>query len=146
MSRPDIIAANRLRGSSMLSSSDTVSRRASMRSSGRRSTVCAIVLRSTRAATGVALGMVGIQEAFWRCPVDHLGQLPAQIHRILHTGVEALSTDRGMHVRRVAGQQDPSVAVGRGLPSHIGEPGYPGGTVDPVSGPVYGDERLAEIA
>ena len=94
----------------------------------------------------VALGMVGIQQAFRRCPVDHLGQLPAQIHRILHTGVEALSTDRGMHVRRVAGQQDPSVAVGRGLPGHIGEPGDPGGTVDPVVGPVDGDERLAEIA
>src|SRR5207244_2974071 len=66
--------------------------------------------------------------------------------RILHAGVEALSPDRGMDVRRVAGQQDPSVAVGRGLPGHIGEPGDPGGTVDPVVGPVYGDERLAEIA
>jgi hypothetical protein len=32
-------------------------------------------------------------------------------------GVEALSTVRGMHVCSVAGQQDPSVAVGRGLPS-----------------------------
>src|SRR5207302_602359 len=63
-----------------------------------------------------------------------------------HTGVEALSTDRGMHVRRVAGQQDTSVAVGRSLPSHVGEPGYPGRTVDPVIGPVDGDERLAEIA
>ena len=94
----------------------------------------------------VALGMVGIQEAVWRCPVDHLGQLPSQIHRILHTGVEALSTHRVMHVCGVAGQQHPSVAVGRGLPSHIGEPGDPGGTVDPVIGPVYGDERLAEIA
>ena len=94
----------------------------------------------------VALGMVGIQEAFRRCPVDHLGQLPSQIHRILHTGVEALSTHRGMHVCGVAGQQHPSVAVGRGLPGHIGEPGDPGGTVDPVIGPVYGDERLAEIA
>ena len=94
----------------------------------------------------VALGMVGIQEAFRRCPLDHLGQLPSQIHRILHTGVEALSTVRGMHVCGVAGQQDPSVAVGRGLPGHIGEPGDPGGTVDPVIGPVYGDERLAEIA
>src|SRR5918998_6114386 len=29
--------------------------------------------------------------------------------------------------------------------SHIGEPGDPGGSVDPVVGPVYGDERLAEI-
>ena len=52
MSRPDIIAANRLRGSSMLSSSDMVSRNASMRSSVRMSATCAIVLRSTRAATG----------------------------------------------------------------------------------------------
>ena len=146
MSRPDIIAANRLRGSSMLSSSDTVSRSASMRSSARMSATCAIVLRSTRAADRVALGVVGVQQAFRRCPIDHLGQLPAQIHRILHAGVEALSTDRGMHVRRVAGQQDPSVAVGRGLPGHVGEPGDPGGTVDPVVGPVDGDEALAEIA
>ena len=58
----------------------------------------------------VALGMLGIQEAFRRCLVDHLGQLPAQIHRILHAGVEALSTVRGMHVCGVAGQQDPSSA------------------------------------
>ena len=94
----------------------------------------------------VTLGVVGVEEAFRRCPVDHLGQLPSQIHRILHTGVEALSTVRGMHVRGVAGQQDPSVAVGRGLPGHVGEPGDPGGTVDPVVGPVDGDERLAEIA
>ena len=69
----------------------------------------------------VALGMVGIQEAVWRCLVDHLGQLPSQIHRILHTGLEALSTVRGMHVCGVAGQQDPSVAVGRGLPCRVGD-------------------------
>ena len=94
----------------------------------------------------VALGVVGIQEAFRRRPLDHLGQLPSQVHRILHADVEALSADRGMHVRGVAGQQDASVAVGRGLPGHIGEPGDPGGTVDPVIGPVDGDERLAEIA
>jgi hypothetical protein len=34
--------------------------------------------------------------------------------RILHTDVETLTTHRGMHVCGVAGQQDPSVAVGRG--------------------------------
>src|SRR2546423_15040274 len=51
-----------------------------------------------------------------------------------------------MNVRRVARQQDPSVAVGRGLPRHVGEPGDPGGTVDAVVGPAYGDERLAQIA
>ena len=53
---------------------------------------------------------------------------------------------RGVHVRGVAGQQHPPVAIGRGLPGHVGEPGDPGGTVDPEVGPVDGDERLAEIA
>src|SRR5215212_11504110 len=90
--------------------------------------------------------MVGIQEAFWGCLVDNLGQLPSQVHRILHTGVEALSTHRVMHMCGVAGQQHPPVAVSRGLPSHIGEPRDPGGTVDPVVGTPYGDQRLAEIA
>jgi hypothetical protein len=51
-----------------------------------------------------------------------------------------------MHVRGVAGQQDASVAVSGGLTRHVGEPGDPGGTVDPVIGPVNGDERLADIA
>jgi hypothetical protein len=82
-------------------------------SSGRRSAIRAIVLRSTR-GDRVALAVVSIQEAFWRRPVDHLGQLPSQIDRILHTDVETLTTHRGMHVCGVAGQQDPSVAVGRG--------------------------------
>src|SRR6267142_3044100 len=89
--------------------------------------------------------MVGIEETYWRRLLDDLGQLPSQIHRILHTGVEALSTDRGMHVRRVAGQQDPSVAVSGGLPRHIAEPADPGGTVNPIVGSVDGDESLAEI-
>ena len=117
-----------------------------MRSSGRQERDLRHRVAQHAGSDRVALGVVGIQEAFRRCPVDHLGQLPSQIHRILHTDVEALSTHRGMHVRGVAGQQDPSVAVGRGLPGHIGEPGDPGGTVDPVVGPVDGDERLAEIA
>ena len=94
----------------------------------------------------VALGVVGIQQAVWRCPVDHLGQLPSQVHRILHTEVEALATHRVMHVRGVAGQQYSSFAVGRGLPSHIGEPGDPDGTVDPVIGTPYGNQRLTQIA
>src|SRR5688572_16030577 len=51
-----------------------------------------------------------------------------------------------MYVRRVAGQQNPSVTVGRGLPGHVGEPRDPGGTVDSVIGAIYGDEALADIA
>jgi hypothetical protein len=64
----------------------------------------------------VAFGMVGIQEALRRRPLDHQGQLPSQIHRILHAVVEALSTVRGMYVCGVVGQQDPSLAVGHSLP------------------------------
>ena len=45
----------------------------------------------------------------------------------------------------VAGEQHPSLAVGRRLPGHVGEPGDPGRAVHPVVGPVDGDERLAEI-
>ncbi len=51
-----------------------------------------------------------------------------------------------MHVRGIASQQDPPVAIGSRLASHVGEPGDRDGTVDPVIGPVYRDERLADIA
>jgi hypothetical protein len=51
----------------------------------------------------VALGMVGVQEALRRRLLDHLGQLPSQVHRILHTDVEALSTRRIVHVCGVTG-------------------------------------------
>jgi hypothetical protein len=51
-----------------------------------------------------------------------------------------------MHVRGIAGQQDPSFAVGCGLAGHVGEPRYPGRTVDPVIGPIGGDEGVAEVA
>ena len=146
MSRPNIIAANRLRDSSVheeLGDGVAQGLRAFVRAAERD-----VRHRGAQHAGSdrVTLGVVGIQEAFRGCPVDHLGQLPSQIHRILHADLEALCTIRGMHVCGVAGQQDPSVAVGRGLPGHIGEPGDPGGTVDPVIGPVDGDERLAEIA
>src|SRR5687767_2726440 len=51
-----------------------------------------------------------------------------------------------MDVFGVASQQDAPVAVRGRLTRHVGEPGDRSGTVDPVVGPVYGDERFAEIA
>lgn len=89
--------------------------------------------------------MVAIEKTFRGFLVDHLGQLPSQIHRILHAGVESLSADRVVHVRGVAGQQDSSVPVCLGLPGHVGEPGDPGGAVDSVIGPARGDESFAEV-
>src|SRR5262245_26526758 len=93
----------------------------------------------------VALGMISIEKAFRRYPFDHLGQLPPQIYRILHTDVEALSTRWVMDVGGVAGKQHASLAVGRRLPCHIGESRDPDWTMDPVVGAVYRDKCLAEI-
>ena len=94
----------------------------------------------------MALGVVGVQEAIRSVSLDHLGQLPSQVHGVLHADVEALPADRGMDVRGVAGQQDPSLAVGSGLPSHVGESGDPRRAVDAVIGSAQRDKRLAEIA
>src|SRR5205085_5085169 len=44
----------------------------------------------------VTLGVVGVKEALGGGPADHLSQLPSQVHRILHTEAEALSTCRVM--------------------------------------------------
>ena len=146
MSRPDIIAANRLRGSSMPSSSAMIRAAPSVRSSARRERDLRHRVAQHAGGDRVPLGVVGVEQALRRRPLDHLGQLPAQVHRVLHADVEALPADRGVHVRGVAGQQHAPVAVGRGLPGHVGEPRDPGGAVDPEVGPVDGDERLAEIA
>ena len=94
----------------------------------------------------MALGVVGIEEAVRRRPLDHLGQLPAEIHRILHPGLQPLPAVRRMDVRGIAREQHASLAVGRCLPGRVGEPRDRGGRVDPVVGPVDGDQRLAEIA
>jgi hypothetical protein len=50
----------------------------------------------------VPLRVIGIEQAFRRRGVDHLGQLPSEIHRILHADVEALPAHRRMNVRGVA--------------------------------------------
>jgi hypothetical protein len=117
-----------------------VSRKALVRSSSRRSATDAIVFRNR-----MTLGVIGIEQAFRRRSLHHLGQLPSQVHCILHAGLEALSAIRRMYVCGIAGQQHPSLAIGRSLPGRIGEPGNRSRAVDAIVGPVYGNERLAEI-
>ena len=144
MSRPDIIAANRLRGSSMPRSSDIVSRSAFVRSSARRSAIAP----SCCATRGQRLG--GARRG--RSPGGCLamsggppGPASIPIHRILHTGVRPCPPSGGCTC--AASPASRPVPCGRPPPAEsFGEPGDPGGTVDPVIGPVYGDERLAEIA
>jgi hypothetical protein len=50
-----------------------------------------------------------------------------------------------MHVGGVSGQQHPAVSVRGRLTRHIGESGDRSGTVNPIIGPIDGDERFAEI-
>ena len=59
----------------------------------------------------VAFGMVGIEQALRRNPLDHLRQLPSQIHRILHADLKPLPAERRMHMGRVTGEQDASLPV-----------------------------------
>lgn len=80
----------------------------------------------------VALGVIAVEEAFRRRALDHLGQFPSEVDRILHAGLEALPTIRGMDVGGVAGEQYPSLAIGCGLPGRIGKAGDRGGIMDPV--------------
>jgi hypothetical protein len=115
MSRPNIIAAKRLGRLVRPEELSVVSRKASVR--------CLSAERHVRhrgaqyaGSDRVTLGVVGIQEAFWGCPVHYLGQLPSQIHRILHAGLQALSTIRGMRVRR----RRPAGPACRGRPRPAG--------------------------
>jgi len=75
----------------------------------------------------------------------HLGQLPSEIHRILHTDIEALSTLGGMYVRGVAREQYTPSAVGRCLSGHVGKAGDPRRAVHPMVGPVDENKCLADV-
>ncbi len=93
----------------------------------------------------VPLGLVRIEQALGRCAPHHLGQLPSQVRGVLDADVESLSACRKMHVRCVAGQDHPSLSVGRRLPGHIGEPREPRDVVDTVIRPPGGNERLTKV-
>ena len=81
------------------------------------------------------LGLVGVEQALGRRPVDDLGQLPAEVHGVLDADAEALPAGRVVDVRGVAGEQDPSLSIGRGLPGGVGEPRDPGRAWTPKSVP-----------
>ncbi len=93
----------------------------------------------------MALPLIGVEEALGRGPLHHLRELPAQVHRVLHTEAETLPSRGVVHVRRVAREQHPSGAVGRRLARRVGEARDPGGIVHPEVGAERRDERPAEI-
>ena len=72
---------------------------------------------------GATLGLVGIQQRGFDAPVEHGGQLPAQVHRVLQTQVEAWATHRRVDVGSVADQEHPTLPVPGGNPGvDAGEP------------------------
>ena len=54
----------------------------------------------------VSFGVVRVEQAVGRCPLDHLGKLPAEVHGVLHADVEALAALGRMHVRGITCQKD----------------------------------------
>jgi hypothetical protein len=132
------------RGSSMPSSSDTLrpapscDRRAAERDLRHR-------VAQHAARDRVALGVVGVEQALRRCPLHHLGQLPSEVHRILHTGVEALSpTGECTCAASPASRTRPA---GTTPPAgSLGEPGDRRWDCGSRSRSRRRDERLAEIA
>jgi hypothetical protein len=86
--------------------------------------VWARVFSSTRAATGLALVVVGVQQFFGGVPAHDGRELPAQIGRVLNAEVHALTTERRMNVGGIACDEHPSgdgprVFVGSVTPSAV---------------------------
>ena len=61
-----------------------------------------------------ALGVVGVQQRLGGLARQHRGELPAEVDRVAHAGVEPVPAPRWVLVRGVAGQEQPSGAVGGG--------------------------------
>lgn len=100
---------------------------------------------STLAPDRVAFGLVGVEQAHRRRPLDDLRQLPAQVHRVLHPEVQALPAHRGVHVGGIARHQDASTAVVGRLTGHVGEPGDEARAVRPVVRAVDAEQRGADV-
>ena len=59
----------------------------------------------------MSLAVIGVEQAVGRGPVDHLGELPSEVDRVLHPDVETLTALGWVHVRGVACDEDPTVSV-----------------------------------
>lgn len=78
-------------------------------------------------ADRVPFGVVGVEQGGSGVAVQHRGQFPAEVGRVLQPGVHALSAGRTVHVRGVPGEEDPADPVPRRLPFVAVEAGHPAG-------------------
>ncbi len=58
-----------------------------------------------------ALGVVGVEQGRGGVPLEHQGQFPGQVGRVLQARVHALAAGRTVNVGRVAGDEGPALAV-----------------------------------
>ena len=104
------------------------------------------VLRD-RLADGMPLGVIAVEQARRRPAVDLGGELPAQVHRVLEAGVQALAGRREVDMGGVARQQDAPGAVTGREAGGVAEPRQPAGPRHPAVGsadPQQGGPELVE--
>jgi hypothetical protein len=92
--------------------------------SHRRADQCAARAQHLR-PDGVPLVVVGVEHPLLGATLDHRGELPRQVRRILQAGVHAHAARGRVHVRRVSGEQHPADAIPRHLALVAVEAGGP---------------------
>ncbi len=75
-------------------------------------------------ADRMPFGGVGVEESDGCPAADDQGELPAQVHRVTDTEVEALAAERRVDVGRVAREQHTARPIGVRLTAVVGEPGH----------------------
>src|SRR6202034_1223114 len=63
---------------------------------------------------------IGVKKILRGPTLDGRGELPTQIHRIPNAGVQPLPSKGRMNMRRIAGEQHTTVAIGSRLPRAVG--------------------------
>jgi hypothetical protein len=82
----------------------------------------------------MAFVLVRVEQRVRGLPADDRGELPAEVDRVLHAGVQALAARREVDVRGVPGEEDPAVPVALGLTGRVAVPGEPARRVHPEVG------------
>ncbi len=59
----------------------------------------------------MTFGLIGVEEVLRGLSMQHQGQFPRQIVRILHTGIESLTTGRAMDMGGISGEKHSSYPV-----------------------------------
>src|SRR5437870_11859838 len=120
-------------------------RSATVPSSFAPTALCAIVLCSTRAATGCRSAWYVSRRPTGDVPLTNLSQLPPQVDSVLHADVQTLPADWSVHMCGVTREQHTPAAIRHCLTRHVGKAGDPVRAVHAVVPAVNPDERVADV-